>query len=140
MQLFKQKSSIQASKTKLFSKANFPLTLGKQWKDVYQRDESSGGFYGRAEFEYQEIYRVIGWEEVEVRAGKFKAIKLEYKIEISWRAPIGWTPRGESTALYWYSPEVKNFVKCQHMKGYVEGADERVAREDWELVSYELRK
>ena len=69
-------------------------------------------------YEYQETFRVLGWEEVEVRAGKFKAIKLEYKIETSWRGNMGWIPGGESKAWYWYSPEVKNFVKCQYEKGY----------------------
>jgi len=90
--------------------------------------------------EHQETFRILGWEEVEVRAGKFKAIKVEYKIETSTRRGTGWTPRGESKAWYWYSPEVKNFVKCQYEKGYIEGIDERGARENWELVSYELKK
>jgi hypothetical protein len=90
--------------------------------------------------EYQETFRVLGWEEVEVRAGKFKAIKLEYKIETFVRE-LGWTPRGESKAWYWYSPEMKNFVKCQYEKGYKEALSEgKGARADWELVSYELKK
>jgi hypothetical protein len=122
---------------------NFPLTLGKQWKDLYQRDELTGGHWGAGGMvpvEYHETFRVLGWEEIEVRAGKFKAIKLEYKIETSTRGGMGWTPRGESKAWYWYSPEVKNFVKCQYEKGYNEGLDEKGARGDWELVSYELKK
>jgi len=117
---------------------NFPLTLGKQWKDLYQRDELTRG--GMVPYEYQETFRVLGWEEVEVRAGKFKAIKLEYKIETYSRGTIGWIPRGEFKAWYWYSPEVKNFVKCQYEKGYAEGPNDPGARADWELVSYELRK
>jgi len=122
---------------------NFPLTLGKQWKDLIQRDELVGrgeGATGAMPYEYQETFRVLGWEEVEVQAGKFKAIKLEYKIETSRRAGIGWMTLGESKALYWYSPEVKNVVKCQYEKGYIEGIGERGARENWELVSYELKK
>jgi len=114
---------------------NFPLTLGKQWKDLYQ-----GVHFGTAstnEAEFRETFRVLGWEDIGVRAGKFKAIKLEYKNEKSIRAGIGWIPMGESKAWYWYSPEVKNFVKCQYEKGYMEGLDER---RDWELVSYELKK
>jgi len=117
---------------------NFPLTLGKQWKDLYQRDDTIGG--ARVPADYHETFRVLGWEEVDVRAGKFKAIKLEYKIETSVRRGIGWHPEGESKAWYWYSPEVKNFVKCQYEKGYIEGLDEKGARRDWELVSYELKK
>ena len=112
---------------------NFPLTLGKQWKDLFERNElfPVGGMGSRAE--YQETFRSLGWEEVEVRAGKFKAIKLEYKIVRT----FGLAPPSEYKAWYWYSPEVKNFVKCQYGKGYSEGYDERG---DWELVSYELKK
>jgi hypothetical protein len=123
---------------------NFPLTLGNQWKDLYQRDESIRAVTGgKAAYEYHQTFRVLGWEEVEVRAGKFKAIKLEYEIEPFVRGGWGWRSLGESKALYWYSPEVKNFVKCQYVKGYFEGFDNRgegQTRADWELVSYELRK
>ena len=118
---------------------NFPLTLGKQWKDLCQVDEL--GKMGMFAVEYQETIRVLGGEEVEVGAGKFKAIKLEYKIETFTREGIGWIPRGEFKAWYWYSPEVKNFVKCQYEKGYNEALiEEKGARGDWELVSYELKK
>jgi len=121
---------------------NFPLTLGKQWKDLYQRDElAASGMVAMISVEYRETFRVLGWAEVEVRAGKFKAIKLEYKIEPSVRGTLGWMPRDESKAWYWYSPEVKNFVKCQYEKGYSEAVrEEKGARGNWELVSYELKK
>ena len=124
---------------------NFPLTPGKQWKDLYQRDEYETGLSqstgGIVAVEYQETFRVLGWEEVEVRAGKFKAIKLEYKIKPSWRERFGSVAGIESKALYWYSPEVKNFVKCQYEKGYKESQiQEKGVRENWELVSYELKK
>jgi hypothetical protein len=117
---------------------NFPLTLGKQWKDLYERTELASS--GMLPFEYHETFRVLGWEEVEVRAGKFRAIKLEYRIETLSRATMGWISRGESKAWYWYSPEVKNVVKCQYGKEYIEGFDQREARADWELVSCEIRK
>jgi hypothetical protein len=124
---------------------NFPLTLGKQWKYLYQRDEYTTGLSqstgGIVAVEYQETFQVLGWEEVQVRAGKFKAIKLEYKIKPSWRERFGPVVGIESKAWYWYSPEVKNFVKCQHEKGYQETLiKEKGARADWELASYELKK
>jgi hypothetical protein len=123
---------------------NFPFTLGKQWKDLIQRIDYGGAASTSTAVvavDHQETFRVLGWEEVEVRAGKFKAIKLEYKIETSSRSAMGWIPRGESKAWLWYSPEVKNFVKCQYEKGYQEAlGQEKGARENWELVSYELRK
>jgi hypothetical protein len=122
---------------------NFPLTLGKQWKDLYERYEYGRGLSSAwVVVEYQETFRVLEWEEVKVRAGQFKALKLEYKIKPSWRERYGGSVAGiESKAWYWYSPEVKNFVKCQYEKGYQEALiEERGARADWELVSYELRK
>ena len=110
---------------------NFPLTPGKQWEGLFERNEVGWGGTGRAE--YQETFRVLGWEDVEVRAGKFKAIKLEYKFVRS----QGYVRSGENKAWYWYSPEVKNFVKCLYEKGYSEYPNER---ENWELVSYELKR
>ena len=126
---------------------NFPLTLGKQWRDSVQYDAQQQ--MNRYAVEIPETFRVLGWEEVQVPAGKFKAIKLEYKCESKWRSGMGWITDFESTAWYWYSPEVKNFVKCQYEKGYTEPIDqvgkyesskEGRGRADWELVSYELKK
>jgi hypothetical protein len=121
---------------------NFPLTPGKQWTDLYQRDEEAAtGMVARIAAEYRETFRILGWEEIEVRAGKFKAIKLEYKIEPSVRTGFGWIAQRESKAWYWYSPEAKNFVKCQYAKGYSEAIrEEKGARGDWELTSFQLKK
>jgi hypothetical protein len=66
---------------------------------------------------------------------------LEHKITPSWREGIGWITGTESNALYWYSPEAKNFVKCQYEKGYKEALiQEKGSRADWELVSFEFKK
>jgi len=120
---------------------NFPLTLGKQWKDVIQRDEPADAGSAAHAVEYRETFRVLGWEEVKVRAGKFKALKLEYRVDIYATSTIGWRPESESKSWYWYSPGVKNFVKCQYEKGYKESFSlGKGYRENWELVSYELKK
>jgi hypothetical protein len=121
---------------------NFPLTPGKQWTDLYQRDEEAAtDMVARIAAEYRETFRILGWDEIEVRAGKFKAIKLEYKIDPSVRTGFGWIPQRESKAWYWYSPEVKNFVKCQYAKGYSEAIrEEKGIRGNWELISYDLKK
>jgi len=126
---------------------NFPFTLGKQWRDTIQY--YARGKMNRYAVEIPETFRVLGWEEVEVRAGKFKAIKLEYKCVGQWRGRMGWISDLESKAWYWYSPEVKNFVKCHYEKGYTEPIDQAGksesakggrGRADWGLVSYELKK
>ena len=109
---------------------NFPLTSQKKWKDGYQR-EAMGW-----KLQFSEEFLVMGWENVEVRAGKFKTAKLEYKLELS-HHPTGLLVGPKGKVWYWYSPEVKNFVKCQYEKGYTEGGDER---EDWELNSFQLKK
>jgi len=124
-----QRKKYEGLREKIF---NFPLTIGKQWKDVHQRERIV--WHQPAIHDLHETFEVLGWEDVEVRAGKFRALKLEYKIKITkpGTSPLFYESRG----WYWYSPEVRNFVKCQYEKGY----DEMGGREDWELVSYELRK
>lgn len=115
---------------------NFPLTLGREWNDSYRQNED-----GLALVEYNETFRVLWWEDIVVRAGKFKAIIIEYKVEpIECHSMMGCFPRPESKAFFWYSPEAKNIVKCHFEKGYYEGFGEAGARKDWELVSYELKK
>jgi hypothetical protein len=118
------------TRKKLF---DFPLTIGKEWKD---------SFYRRVA-QHTETFSVAGWEAIEVRAGKFRALKLEYKLEVEVTGairygamPVG--PRG--TVGYWYSPEVKNFVKCKHQEGFMEGPDDFRVRKDWELASFQLKK
>jgi hypothetical protein len=64
-------------------------------------------------YDYSENYRVLGWEDAEVRAGKFKALRLEYKRVVT--GTSGWGVMGEEIKnLYWYAPDVKYFVKCQY--------------------------
>ncbi len=115
---------------------DFPQTIGKQWKDSYSRKVEGWTV------NFSENFLVMGWEGVEVRAGKFRTIKLEYKLEVT--GPSGSLglpvtgPRGK--VWYWYSPEVKHFVRCQHEKGYREGSDELGEREDWELISFQPKK
>lgn len=51
--------------------------------------------------------RVVGWEMVEVPAGKFRAVKLESEFVI--RALDGRAPQLKGN--YWYVPEVRRWVK-----------------------------
>jgi hypothetical protein len=117
---------------------DFPLTIGKQWKDSYSRK------VGGVTTDFSEEFLVLGWEDGEVRAGKFKTVKLEYRLEVTMApgvARVGLEPAGpRGKVWYWYSPEVKNFVKCQHEKSYREGSDQLGEREDWELMSFQLKK
>ena len=53
--------------------------------------------------------RVVGWETVEVPAGKFRAMKVETEFAI--RAADGRNPKFKG--VYWYAPEVRRWVKMQ---------------------------
>jgi hypothetical protein len=102
---------------------NFPLEIGKSWKDKYM---TKGAL---KEYTYWETFTVLGWEDVQVQAGKFKTVKIEYK-----QANAD-EPAKEGKLWYWYSPDVKYMVKCQYEKSSYWDASY-----DWELTSFELKK
>ncbi len=116
---------------------NFPLMIGKSWKDSYcvqlkWEDEYSSQISGYSlgdETQVFESYRVLGWEDVVVAAGHFKGLKMEYKRE--WSSPKGEIREGK--AWYWYSPEVKNFVKVRYDKSQIWSQND-----DFELESYDI--
>ena len=116
---------------------DFPLTIGKKWKDTYSGVLKWEGAYSwkqgqtTDELLFFENYRVLGWEEVEVQAGKFKALKVEYKRE--WDSPA--TGRQEGKVWYWYTPEVKYLIRAEYEKTQIWGKFS-----DWELTSFHLTK
>jgi len=106
---------------------NFPLRVGKQWKDKCTGKLIFNPSAPQTDLDSEEFFSVLGWEDVKVQAGKFKTLKLEY-----YQRVIGGSRSG--TALFWYSPEVKYFVKCQLDTKYWK------ILEDWELTSFQLKK
>jgi hypothetical protein len=117
---------------------DFPLGIGRDWKYAYSAMAFFGFRKGKFSFDYSEHYSVAGWEEVEVRAGKFKDLRLEYKRVVTgsssqWSGGIG----DEIKNQYWYSPAVKYFVKCQYDKDWSKENKEVFS---WELTSFQLKK
>lgn len=110
---------------------DFPLSPGKQWKDdeVYQTPIVSQ-FSDLGDLAYFQSFKVLGWEDVEVQAGKFRAIKLEVSTGHPPDQILG-------KSLYWYSPEVKYFVKCQYDPDSEAAYKELVS---WELTSFKVKK
>jgi len=102
---------------------NFPLEIGKSWKDKFL---SKGAL---KEYTFIETFTVLGWEDIVVQAGKFKTLKIEYKQSSSDE------PAKEGKLWYWYSPDAKYMVKCQYEKSRYWDAVY-----DWELTSFELKK
>jgi hypothetical protein len=102
---------------------NFPLEIGKNWKDKFI---SKGAI---KEYTYLETFTALGWEDIVVQAGKFKTVKIEYKQSNADE------PAKEGKLWYWYSPDAKYMIKCQYEK-----SDYWDASYDWELISFELKK
>jgi hypothetical protein len=113
---------------------DFPLGPGKQWKTGYS--STGPGAMGIVSYDFSEIYKVSGWEEIVVQAGNFKALRLEYKRVTT--GSSGWGAIGrEMINQYWYSPEVKYFVKCEYDKDWMKENKEIF---NWELTSLQLKK
>jgi hypothetical protein len=108
---------------------NFPLEIGKSWTDKFI---IKSGTFKAQEFTVIETFTPLGWEDIQIQAGKFRAVKIEYKSEMPEQA--AGRPK-EGKAWYWYSPDVKYMLKCQYDR-----TDYWDAIYDWELTSIKLIK
>jgi len=130
---FKMTHTLEGNRKQMYraqrsSILNFPLSARKTWKDKFMASRK-GAAVGEPEARGFETFTVSGWEDVEVKAGKFKTIKLLYRQEV-----IAGGITLTASASYWYSPDVKYFVKCQG------GKDAPYKVMNWELVSFDLKK
>jgi hypothetical protein len=134
----------------------FPLQQGKTWDIAYTEQNPNKQHKSET---YETHYTVVGYETVEVPAGKFRAVKIEGNGE--WHAEIApqqtvvqgvqsaqgqtamvtqasnTTERTASGRLYkafWYVPEVKRWVKS--VEEYYSSGGERNERYTSELESY----
>lgn len=82
----------------------FPLKVGASYVAAWEALLKGSGWNGK----FEAPFKVTGWEEITVPAGKFRALKLEGNATyIRLDQPgTGWSRFG-----YWYVPEVKRFVK-----------------------------
>jgi hypothetical protein len=126
--------SLSGKETVVHRPYTFPMSVGKTW-DLEFTDDHPGNKSHKSETRRLK-YRVVGWEDVEVPAGKFKALKIE--AEGSWSGEIApqttassasrageqgttavqqtvnvkeETVTGRLYQAYWYAPEVKREVK-----------------------------
>jgi hypothetical protein len=116
---------------------DFPYTPGKQWKDAYCAKPIVGRGKGQISLDYYEQFKVLGWEEITVKAGKLRALKIEV-IRGHEAMPQSWISGNEWKGLYWYSPNVKYFIKCEYDPASVKQYRGEVF--NWELISFELKE
>jgi hypothetical protein len=116
---------------------DFPLSGGKQWMSAYSTTVITDiGF--RQSRDYSENFRVLGWDDVKVRAGQFKALRVEYRrTAVGSSSAFGTHAAEEIINHYWYSPDVKYFVKCEYDKDWMGGEKEIF---NWELTSFQSKK
>jgi hypothetical protein len=110
---------------------NFPFEIGKSWKDSVMRKTIHQTAAARQYVRY-DTYTVLGWEDIEVQGGKYKALKIEHKEERVEDQVRQQTKEGK--AWYWYSPDVKYLIKCK-----LEENPFWIGYNDWELTSFRLK-
>ncbi|WP_442783439.1 hypothetical protein [Collimonas fungivorans] len=137
---------------------SFPLSVGKTWEVQYT--EQHPNKVHRFE-QWSHKFTVVGFETIEVPAGKFKAIKIEE--EGRWNAEMepaqtilqgAQTGQGGATMVtqvqkttagpatgrtykaFWYVPEVKRWVKS--VEEYYGNGGVRTERYTGELESFKL--
>ncbi len=106
----------------------FPLDINKEWNQMITAVSPLSHVPGN----FSNSYRVIASEDITVRAGTFKAFKIELKqVHVSgMRADMS-----SKHAYIWYSPEIKKEVKVQY-EGYGWGNKAK----SYELTSHKLSR
>lgn len=80
---------------------SFPMAAGKKWEHTNTRSHPT---CGKSITELKN--EVIGWEDVKVPAGTFRALRIDS--DGNWRNSCG---SGKLTYRFWYAPKVKWLVK-----------------------------
>ena len=90
--------------------ARFPMAPGNEWKYEYE------GRLGLFSARYDMSATVVGWEDVTVPAGTFRALRIAHTGSWSREADFSregrtgtWT--GSVKVTYWYAPAAKTMVK-----------------------------
>jgi hypothetical protein len=151
---------INGKETVVNKPLSFPLSAGKKW-EVQYTEQHPNKLHKFEQFDSK--YSVIGYEQIEVPAGKFNALKIE--VEGNWVAEkepaqavissAATTASGTSMATevrktnedvvtgrlykaFWYVPEVKRWVKS--VEEYYSNGGVRSERTTSELESFKFNK
>lgn|SRR5574341_786392 len=97
----------------------FPLSPGRKYEAAWEaRRPRAGDFHVR----HERKVTVVGWEDIEVPAGKFRALKIQAD---------GWFRRLDKEAVqdearntFWYVPQVKRWVKSVYQDVQLEVVEE----------------
>jgi hypothetical protein len=88
---------------------DFPISVGKKWSDATTAYPSSG-VTNQGKITYDQEFQVKDIQEVTTPAGRFKAYRIHFNRTNRNSRRSGWVD-------FWYSPEVKNWIKREAEKG-----------------------
>ena len=108
----------------------FPLAPGSSWSGSIR--EESRSLSVRAETEV----KVVGWEELKVPAGSFKAVKVAQIQSRAWEPFPGQRQRSRRVTNVWYVPAVRNIARMETFEVTTTGSI--VYDQVWELDSFEI--
>jgi hypothetical protein len=150
--------NVNGKETTVNRPLSFPLAAGKSWTLHYEEENpAEKNFKSQL---WNTKYTVVGFETVEVPAGKFKALKIEAEGDWSGEVapgqnvvqgsrtdqsgasmmtkventPAGTKVTGRTYKAFWYAPEVKRWVKS--VEEYYNPGGARSARYTGELESF----
>lgn len=105
-----------------------PLGPGTTWEQKY--------VFKRADFQVENdaSSTVVGWENVTVPAGTFKALKISY---VSWYRRTDNNARGRTGINLWFAPEVRRWVRLEVLERGNSGTIYTDSTE--ELVAYNIK-
>jgi len=104
----------------------FPLQPGVTYSREYEFRRPREGGRGQ---QGEQTVRVSGWEEVEVPAGRFRALKVQASGRYR---RLDTNSTGTETTTCWYVPQVKRSVKCTYESWPLHRGEE--------LIKFELRQ
>jgi hypothetical protein len=108
----------------------FPLRPGNTHEARYEVKFPQQGAY---QVRHERKVRVVGWEEVQVPAGRFRALRVESEGTFQ-RVDVSLA--GRVKEVMWYVPEVKRYVKWTFENHGFRG---RIQWWGFELVDYKVQ-
>ncbi len=107
----------------------FPVRTGSSHRAKYRLQNSKTNLGSN----YDMTVKVLGWEDVEVPAGKFRALKIEANGNYQ-RYDIA--RGGGARYVIWYAPQVKRWIKWRSEE--TDWARQPYIRREEELVKFKL--
>ena len=109
----------------------FPMNLGHSSNIRALETESAG----KRAWDQEVRIEVLGEEEIDTPAGRFRAMKLGR--EVRWTERDKPNNNGVNRWTYWYSGQAKRWIAAEHTN--VTAAGKTIASERWDLESYNVK-